>query len=255
MLVAVGALAWLGSKAGVTIGISDTYVSGRVDIGKAVRQALTRFPVLLIGGILQFSIVMTGTFAFMMVLFIPVVGIAAALGSSPATTGILSFLMIIVVMVAFVAIYSRLFAVPMVILIERAGPVAALKRSVALTKGSTLRVIGVLLLTYAILAAFYLLIILVAFQFVGGLAGLRSGSPVIQVAGDLVGVVLYPITTVFVTLMYYDLRIRKEGLDLELMAQSLDGGVSPTSSGGVTPGDAATPGSVVAPTPPQGVVR
>jgi hypothetical protein len=36
---------------------------------------------------------------------------------------------------------------------------------------------------------------------------------------------VYPIYTVFITLLYYDLRIRRDGYDLEVMTKELTGAV------------------------------
>src|SRR5207247_9362817 len=42
--------------------------------------------------------------------------------------------------------------------------------------------------------------------------------------------ILGPITTIAITLVYYDERVRKEGFDLEHMMQALDGAGLPSSS-------------------------
>ena len=41
------------------------------------------------------------------------------------------------------------------------------------------------------------------------------------VLGSLGSVLVYPLVPIVATLMYYDLRVRREGLDLELMADDL----------------------------------
>ena len=40
---------------------------------------------------------------------------------------------------------------------------------------------------------------------------------------QIVQILLYPVLAVTVTLLYYDLRIRKEGFDIEMMASELGG--------------------------------
>ena len=42
-----------------------------------------------------------------------------------------------------------------------------------------------------------------------------------QVASAIAAVFVGPITYIGVTLLYYDMRIRKEGFDIEMLAQSL----------------------------------
>lgn len=54
---------------------------------------------------------------------------------------------------------------------------------------------------------------------------------------DVALTALYPLFSVGGTLLYYDLRIRKEGFDLEMMAQDLAGETPPAAPASV----AATP--------------
>jgi len=42
-------------------------------------------------------------------------------------------------------------------------------------------------------------------------------------------VLFYPIVSVVTTLIYYDLRVRKEAFDLEMMASELGAAPTPTS--------------------------
>jgi hypothetical protein len=58
--------------------------------------------------------------------------------------------------------------------------------------------------------------------------GLRSSSPGVaaQLMPYVVAVFLYPFVQVVITLLYYDLRIRKEGFDMELMAKELGFGAT-----------------------------
>ena len=51
---------------------------------------------------------------------------------------------------------------------------------------------------------------------------IRSAEISGNVAGVLV-VAVYPFLASLLALLYYDLRIRREGYDLELMARALDG--------------------------------
>lgn len=102
-----------------------------------------------------------------------------------------------------------------VIMLEDARSVgAALDRSVQLTKGAFLRLFAIfgVLLVLVWTASFTLSII--------GITVTRS-LIVGQVFGNLVSLVLYPFAAVLVTVIYYDLRIRNEAFDLELMASGL----------------------------------
>lgn len=89
-------------------------------------------------------------------------------------------------------------------LLEGCGPRAALRRSSALVKESWWRVLGVMLLF-------------------GLIAGAISGVlGIIPVLGSIVGAILSaPIAIIGSTLLYYDLRVRKEGYSLEVLAGEL----------------------------------
>jgi hypothetical protein len=49
------------------------------------------------------------------------------------------------------------------------------------------------------------------------------------VASNLASIFIYPLQTIAITLLYYDLRIRKEGFDLEMLSQAI-GSPSPNVS-------------------------
>jgi hypothetical protein len=104
---------------------------------------------------------------------------------------------------------------------ERGGP-AAIARAAALTRGSTWEVVKALMLVWLVY-----LIALVAAAFLSGIVlSLGQSLTALQVASQVVGVLftvlVYPLISVVQTLLYYDLRIRKEGFDIELMAQRLE---------------------------------
>jgi hypothetical protein len=50
--------------------------------------------------------------------------------------------------------------------------------------------------------------------------GSLTGDVVSGVLSGLAGLLLYPLQAIAVTLLYYDLRIRKEGFDLEMLTRA-----------------------------------
>ncbi len=106
------------------------------------------------------------------------------------------------------------------LMLERVGPVAALRRSFRLTVGSFWKIF-----------LFYLVINIVSFIVSGllqGLAGLLvSALPlsanylVSAVASGVISIFTSPFILILLTLVYYDVRIRREGFDIEMLAQSL----------------------------------
>ncbi|NYH51707.1 hypothetical protein HNR06_001296 [Nocardiopsis arvandica] len=121
-------------------------------------------------------------------------------------------------------IYVRIyFAMPVVVL-ERLGVGASLARSWRLTQGSWWRVFGITLLAYLLiglvgsLLSTPLSIVAVVPSFVAPgetWAAVVSGA-VIYVSEVLVSSITTPFTVGVATLLYVDLRMRREGLDLKL---------------------------------------
>lgn len=139
---------------------------------------------------------------------------------------------IVVAIVAAVLIYVRLaFAAP-ALLLERLGVVAALARSWRLVTGSWWRTFGILALG-AIIAGAINGLVQLPFSLVGNLVGALVGSGDAQSLGDvtsgmqialvitnvgsvLASTVTAPFTAALTALLYIDLRIRREGLDVAL---------------------------------------
>lgn len=93
-------------------------------------------------------------------------------------------------------------------LLEGLGPIDALSSSSALVRGNWWRVLGILLVLFLIAliirnASFYL-----------------SGGALV-IAMIIVVILAFPITVIGMTLLYYDLRVRKEGYNLEWLAKEL----------------------------------
>ncbi|MGH9603113.1 MAG: hypothetical protein ACRD24_12075 [Terriglobales bacterium] len=138
-------------------------------------------------------------------------------------------------------------AVPAAV-IEDLKTMPAIERSIALTKGSWVRVllvyILVTVLNYAAAALFQ-------FPFLIGAAVVGEETPtgiVLQVlaqfGASMTAIAITPLAAIALALIYYDERVRKEGFDLQYMMAALDTGSAPA------PG--AAPGTPPAPPPPQG---
>lgn len=112
-----------------------------------------------------------------------------------------------------------LFAMPTVVVLERRGPLEAIGRSYELASGFVLKIIGIFVLTYVI----YFLIIAAfgALYFV--LSALpRMGEQSIGFLINVFTVLALPLWACISVILYYDLRIRKEGFDLQVMARRLE---------------------------------
>ncbi|HEX4754403.1 MAG TPA: glycerophosphoryl diester phosphodiesterase membrane domain-containing protein [Candidatus Dormibacteraeota bacterium] len=201
------------ATAAMTRAVGDIYLDKPTSVA-AVYSAVARR----IGGVIGVSVL----------LFLVGVGIVAAvfvlsLGAVVAAGQAGAVLLLAIIPAALFAVivfYTRwLFAAPIVIL-ERLGPVAALRRSWRLVRGSTGRVLGITLLVVlitGILSTVVSALLSVATQF--GDDNLRLILN--QLATLLADVLILPISLIVIVLLYYDLRIRREAFDIEMLAATL----------------------------------
>ena len=128
---------------------------------------------------------------------------------------------------AFLVIYFGFWAVAApALLLENVGVFAALRRSYRLVRGSFWRVFGIGLLT-AVIAYIVRQLFSIPFAVIGGLFSTFQnddsfGAILIQllitdIGTVLAGAVLFPFTAGVAALLYLDLRMRREGLDVDLM--------------------------------------
>ncbi|MHB9146233.1 MAG: glycerophosphoryl diester phosphodiesterase membrane domain-containing protein [Symbiobacteriia bacterium] len=111
-----------------------------------------------------------------------------------------------------------------VVVIENLDVLPSLRRSFKLTAGSFWSIFGRLLL-YGLISGAISTALSMVVTIVAGVAGF-TGSVVAIVASQGVGAVVnaavVPLGWIATTLIYYDLRIRKEGYDLEQRAERLE---------------------------------
>lgn len=111
-------------------------------------------------------------------------------------------------------VFARYFAVVPAIVLEGEGTLRSFSRSAELSRGRKWHVLGTLFLVTII---YYLLVVGVS------LIGALVGNFVVQTMISSLGTILvYPVVAITEALLYYDARIRSEGLDIELMSDALD---------------------------------
>jgi len=98
----------------------------------------------------------------------------------------------------------------------------ALRRSWTLTQGFKGKALALWIVSFALILA-----VIAGLSFLGGIvAGLVGGLDVaVSVLLALVSLLIYPLIACVFTLFYYDLRVRKEGFDLEVLSGQL--GIAP----------------------------
>jgi hypothetical protein len=193
--------------------VSGSYLDRPVTLADAYRAVLRRLGAVVgVAGLLL--LIAIGLIAVAGGLLIASV---VVLGSGGAG---LAIVIVPVSAVAGLFLYTRwLFATPIVIL-EGVGPVAAMRRSWLLVRGSTMRVFGISILVgliTGILSAIVTGLLSLATGF--GDAGVQLVTS--QLAALVAAVILQPIAFIVVVLLYYDQRIRREAFDIEMLAATL----------------------------------
>ena len=201
----------------LVVSVSASVIGRRTGAGDLWRRVRGRL-LALVGLSLLISVVVP------FVVFLVLGGLGALLllvGDGAGIAGIVLGLLAGVVVTVWLV--TRWSLASVALLLEGLGVVGALRRSASLVKGTWWRVFGVLLLTYVL--AFVATLVLV------GPAGLVAG--IVQVAvptstgtavatfitlvfSTLASVLVQPFVASVTALLYTDLRIRQEGLDVEL---------------------------------------
>ena len=112
---------------------------------------------------------------------------------------------------------------------ERIGPVKALGRSWFLTRDTWWRTLGILILVGLMVSliqtALGALFTGVAALIPGVSDDIRAG--LVTTVATLIGALVGAISPIAITLLYLDLRVRKEGLDLDQLARQASPGTAP----------------------------
>lgn len=212
---------------GATIyAVSRVHLGQTAQIGESYR---TIFPWLarIIRIVLSIVVRMIGVFLLMYLAAIlvtlavaPVVGRIRGSLVAGIILGIIIFGVVIIGYVFAIRVFLKYSLAVQACVLEKAAAVQSLKRSAFLAKGSLWRVFLIYLLTGLI--AFALGFVL---QLPGMLLAKVSGAfaaLIWQFFATFVAVAIsFPITTIAISLLYYDQRVRKEAFDLQLMMESM----------------------------------
>jgi hypothetical protein len=155
-------------------------------------------------------------------------GVLVLVTSSSTVLGVIVLVLgVLLSIVLSSALYFGYWAVGApALLLENLGVFAALRRSYRLARGSFWRVFGISLLT-AVIAYFVRQIFGIPFALLGaGFVTVKGDDSFVtllvqllvsDIGTVLAGAVLFPFTAGVSALLYLDLRMRKEGLDVDLM--------------------------------------
>ncbi len=157
-----------------------------------------------------------------------IVGLVIAFGAWAALPGLL---IAAVGGLALVYLYVKLALASPALVMEGCGVFGSLRRSWVLVRGSWWRVLGILILS-AIITSLLTAVVTVPITTVSSILTGFSDSlvPVVLASGiaTLVsGIVVLPFSAAVTGLLYLDLRMRREALDIDLVSAGVDPGGDP----------------------------
>ena len=198
-LIRAGALRYLGKEA---------------NVGEAFGSGVRASPRVFLAGVLAFVLIAL----FWAAAFI-VAALIGAITQSGGLTFVAIFLAVCVALVGTFYLTASWLVAPIVIVVEGLGPIAALSRAWGLSSGNRWRIIGIqalLALLNVVLSA-----LISAVFAIGGQAD-QTMTIVIQNLANFASTIVWaPVEWLAFTVLYYDLRVRKEAFDLQLAAEAL----------------------------------
>jgi hypothetical protein len=216
-----GALA----SAAAALAISERYLGREMSAGDALRRALPKVGPLLLLSLAIGLVVMLSALPLGLVAGVGAAGVATAarhgvaVGATSAVVLVAAGLALLVVPMAVFTGFS--VSTPSLVLEPGVTPTGAMSRSWFLTKGYRLRIIGLLLVFGVILAIPIMGLSAVAGLVVHGENPAAVSRVFVAALTGLISFIITPLLYCLITLLYYDLRVRKEAFDLEMLAASL----------------------------------
>jgi hypothetical protein len=224
----LAAIAVVFQNAALVTFIAERFLDRPITARQAYRRALSRWLSLLIAVFLLalVNVVLLG--GLLGIYFVPFIGLAAlGAGASSQVTalaGMLSLLfccLLIPALVGIVFLDTRWSLFMPSIMLENYNSTGGMGRSWKLVKGSFWRVFFMLLILIAILYLFTPGPILLF-----SMGAVLLPNPLLlvvinSVASSLITIIITPLQLAVLTILYFDLRIRKEGFDLQLQMQNL----------------------------------
>ena len=206
----VGLLVLSVQAAAIVDAMSKRYLGRPTTVADSLRAGLRASVRLILASIVAFV-----SFMVVVVVALFAVGLATALTNNPLPV-IVGVIGVFVLTFYLVASWMPL---PAVVTLEALGPVAGLRRAWHLAGGARWRILGLLVLMTILQG---ILGLLFAFVFLGTIAAEGTAKTVLQEVANLaVNALWAPIQWGVFTLLYYDLRVRKEAFDLQLAAEAM----------------------------------
>jgi hypothetical protein len=215
--IAVGLLGWLAmllASGALAKGIAESYLGHSVSVGGVYRFVLPKLWALVVATIVVVGLVF--------LIMLPTIGIAIA-SESVALSIIVGLVSLIFVLIVIL----RLWLATQIVVIENTGGLKAVGRSWGLTRGYG----GKIFLVLLVIGIIGMVADWGAGLVTGPMVGrdnLQSALVIQGLVGAIVGILIAPITAGALVMLYFDLRIRKEAFDLEMLAEQM--GAEPSES-------------------------
>lgn len=140
--------------------------------------------------------------------------------------GIITMLGMILLIVPGVIAFTGLSLAVTIVAVEGLANDKARSRSWDLTKGHRWTVLGLLLIYFVILVIGFMAVAFAGALFGGSeaLVAPGGGTPalIVNALSSLVTMLINPLLYCIIVVVYYDLRVRKEAFDLDLLASTLE---------------------------------
>ncbi len=207
--------------------VAEYYLGREATVASAYGFALRRWPMLIavaiLGGLIAWAVVVVGV--------APAAGLGALLGvfaeGADSTTMVIAIglgaLLLLIALHASLAIGVRLFFAALVVVLEEEGAIRALMRSWELTSGHFWRILFALLVLWLLVMVLTGIIVWpaqIASYFLQEVS-FSISQALLSALSSLGTLLLQPVQVVATVLLYYDLRMRKEGFDLAMMAEAI----------------------------------
>jgi hypothetical protein len=196
------------------------YLARDVTIGEAFRAGLSAAGRLFLAGLAVFFAIL----AMWVVVFIAAGVVAFLARGAGAVAFIVIGLAVIVAIVGTFYLAASWLIAPVIVVVEKMGPLAALSRSWRLSEGNRWRIIGIQALLGILNLVLSILIagIFGALDAGGGETGQLGVATVVENLVNFASTIIWaPVEWIAFTVLYYDLRVRKEAFDLQLAAEAL----------------------------------
>lgn len=201
---------------------SEAYHGRAVEPGGALRAAFARAGHLIAGNLIAY-VVIFGLLVGGGALTALVIPLVARSGSGTGRTAIVALGGMAAVIGGLVWMFvgaARYVNVTAAVMLEHRSALASLKRSAELSQGYKRRILGLLLLGFTIFLVIGIGTAILVQSFL-------QNPVVVNALSSLVSIALYPLLANILTVLYYDLRIRKEGYDIEELSRRLGADTAP----------------------------